>query len=76
MIFVSALTGKRVEKILELVDTAAEQHKRRVTTSVINEVLQEAVGLAFSSRQSPRTPRQNLLRHSGQKSATDHCFVC
>ncbi|NES21744.1 MAG: ribosome biogenesis GTPase Der [Symploca sp. SIO3E6] len=53
MIFVSALTGKRVEKILDLVDTAAEQHQRRVSTSVINEVLQEAV-----SWHSPPTNRQ------------------
>lgn len=43
-IFVSAMTGQRVEKILDLVNQAAEQHKRRVTTSVINEVLEEAVG--------------------------------
>lgn len=42
-IFVSALTGQRVEKILELVNQAAEEHKRRVSTSVINEVLEEAV---------------------------------
>lgn len=53
MIFVSALMGKRVEKILDLVDIASEQHKRRVTTSVINEVLQEAV-----SWHSPPTTRQ------------------
>lgn len=44
MIFVSAMTGQRVEKILDLVNQAAEQHKRRVTTSVINEVIEEAVG--------------------------------
>lgn len=43
-IFVSALTGQRVPKILSLVDAAAEQHDRRVATSVINEVLQEAIG--------------------------------
>jgi GTPase len=43
MIFVSAMTGQRVAKILDLVDTAAEEHRRRVTTSVINEVLEEAV---------------------------------
>jgi GTP-binding protein len=42
-IFVSALTGQRVEKILELVNCAAEAHKRRVSTSVINEVLEEAI---------------------------------
>jgi GTP-binding protein len=43
MLFVSAMTGQRVAKILDLVDTAAEAHRRRVTTSVINEVLEEAV---------------------------------
>ncbi|MBD2315025.1 ribosome biogenesis GTPase Der [Desertifilum sp. FACHB-1129] len=52
-IFVSALTGQRVAKILDLVDTAAEQHQRRVTTSVINEVLEEAI-----SWHSPPTNRQ------------------
>jgi GTP-binding protein len=53
MIFVSALTGKRVEKILDLVDAAAAAHQRRVSTSVINEVLQDAV-----SWHSPPTNRQ------------------
>jgi GTP-binding protein len=52
-IFVSALTGQRVEKILELVKKAADAHKRRVSTAVINEVLEEAV-----SRHSPPTTRQ------------------
>ncbi|MDJ0798815.1 MAG: ribosome biogenesis GTPase Der [Calothrix sp. MO_167.B12] len=42
-IFVSALSGQRVEKILDLVNYAAEEHKRRVSTSVINEVLEEAI---------------------------------
>lgn len=53
MIFVSALTGQRIEKVLNLVDVAAEQHQRRVTTSVINEVLEDAV-----SWHSPPTTRQ------------------
>ena len=53
MIFVSAMTGQRVNKILDLVDSAAESHRRRVTTSVINEVLEEAV-----SWHSPPTTRQ------------------
>ncbi len=53
IIFVSAMTGKRVETILDLVDTAANQHERRVSTSVINEVLQEAV-----SWYTPPTNRQ------------------
>ena len=53
MIFVSAMTGQRVNKILDLVDRAAESHRRRVSTSVINEVLEEAV-----SWHSPPTTRQ------------------
>ncbi len=53
MIFVSALTGKRVEKILDLVDNAALEHQRRVSTAVINEVIEEAV-----SWHSPPTTRQ------------------
>ena len=51
--FVSALTGKRVEKILDLVDSAAAGHQKRVSTSVINEVLEEAL-----SWHSPPTTRQ------------------
>lgn len=43
MIFVSAQTGKRVEKILDLVDIAAAEHSRRVSTAVVNEILEEAV---------------------------------
>ncbi len=53
MIFVSALTGKRVDKILDVVDSVAAEHQRRVSTSVINEVLEEAI-----SWHSPPTNRQ------------------
>lgn len=53
MIFVSALTGQRVDKILDLVNKAAEGHRRRVSTSVINEVIQEAINW-----HTPPTSRQ------------------
>ena len=53
LIFVSAMTGQRVNKILDLVDSAADAHRRRVSTSVINEVLEEAI-----SWHSPPTTRQ------------------
>jgi GTP-binding protein len=43
IIFVSAVTGQRVEQILERVDIAYEQHKRRVPTAILNEALNEAV---------------------------------
>ncbi|NMG08313.1 ribosome biogenesis GTPase Der [Brasilonema sp. UFV-L1] len=66
-IFVSALTGQRVEKILELVDKAAESHKRRVSTAVINEVLEEAVG--WHSPTVSRAGRQGKIYYGTQVSS-------
>ncbi|GAB4133677.1 MAG: ribosome biogenesis GTPase Der [Cyanobacteria bacterium J069] len=66
-IFVSALTGQRVEKILELVIRAAEQHRRRVSTSVINEVLEEAGN--WHSPPTTRQGRQGKIYYGTQVSA-------
>lgn len=44
-VFVSALTKKRIPKILELVSYVAEQHSMRISTSRLNELIQEAVRL-------------------------------
>lgn len=65
-IFVSALTGQRVEKILELVLQAAESHKRRVSTSVINEVLEDAV--SWHSPPTSRGGRQGRIYYGTQVS--------
>lgn len=65
-IFVSALTGQRVEKILELVNRAAEAHKRRVSTSVINEVLEDAV--SWHSPPTSRSGRQGKIYYGTQVS--------
>ncbi|YAF97937.1 MAG: ribosome biogenesis GTPase Der [Nodularia sp. CChRGM 3473] len=65
-IFVSATTGKRVEKILELVNQAAESHKRRVSTSVINEVLTDAV--SWHSPPASRGGRQGKIYYGTQVS--------
>lgn len=66
-IFVSATTGQRVEKILELVNRAAEAHKRRVSTSVINEVLTDAV--SWHSPPASRGGRQGKIYYGTQVSA-------
>lgn len=42
-IFVSALTRQRVVKITELVNFVAEQQSHRINTSILNEVISEAV---------------------------------
>jgi GTPase len=63
-IYVSAMTGQRVEKILDLVNTAAEQHRRRVSTSVINEVLEEA--LKWHTPPTTRQGRQGRIYYGTQ----------
>jgi GTP-binding protein len=65
-IFISAETGQRVEKIFELVDIAAEQHKRRVSTSVINEVLEDAA--RWHSPPTTRQGRQGRIYYGTQVS--------
>lgn len=65
-IFVSAVSGQRVEKILALVDAAAQQYQRRVSTSVINEVLEEAV--SWHSPPATRQGRQGKVYYGTQVS--------
>jgi GTP-binding protein len=43
LIFTSALTGKRVLKVLELVDFVAEKHATRISTANLNALIREAV---------------------------------
>ncbi len=41
MLFVSALTGQRVNKVLDHVLAVADERKKRISTRVVNEVLKE-----------------------------------
>ncbi len=41
--FVSALTGQRTTKILEISDTIYEEYTKRISTGILNTVLKEAV---------------------------------
>lgn len=44
-LFVSALTKQRVNRITEFIDRAYEAYTRKLSTSVINEVINEAISL-------------------------------
>ena len=43
ILFVSAATGQRVGKLYGLIDEAIQAHRQRVSTSILNEVLRDAV---------------------------------
>ncbi len=73
IIFVSAKTGQRVANILSLVDASAEQYQRRVTTSVINEVLEEA--LSWHTPPTTRQGKQGKIYYGTQVSTKPPTFA-
>ena len=64
MIFISALTGKRVNDIFENAESAIDQHRRRVTTSVVNEVIKEAI--TWRSPPTKRSGKQGRIYYGTQ----------
>ncbi len=73
MLFISALKGQRVESIFLLANLALEQHRRRVTTSVVNEVLKEA--LSWRSPPTTRGGRQGRLYYGTQVASRPPSFT-
>ncbi len=73
MIFTSALTGQRVESIFSLAALAVEQHRRRVSTAVVNEVLKEA--LSWRSPPTTRGGRQGRLYYGTQVAISPPSFT-
>ncbi len=57
MIFISAKTGQRVDKIFDLVDVVMENHALRISTGVLNEIMSEAVAM-----QQPPSDKGKILR--------------
>lgn len=45
LLFISAKTGQRLEKLYDLIDVVVENHSRRIQTGVINEIITEAAAL-------------------------------
>lgn len=67
IIFVSALTKQRVHKVLDLADIGVAEHRRRVSTATINEVLEEAV--RWNSPPTNRQGRQGKIYYGTQVSS-------
>ena len=45
IIFISAKTGQRVEKLFTMINKVAEQNAMRISTSVLNQVINEAIAI-------------------------------
>ena len=66
IIFISAKTGQRVEKLYELINTVASQNAMRVSTSVLNQVLNEAIAIV----QPPTDKGRRLKIYYGTQAST------
>ena len=72
VIFISAKTGQRLDKLLEEVKLANVEHKRRVSTGMLNDILSDAV----SKQQPPSDKGKRLKLYYGtQSSAEPPTFV-
>ena len=72
MLFISALTGQRVGKVMEYADMAYEQNCRRVSTGTLNDIVAEAVSVT-----EPPSDRGRRLRiyYATQVSVKPPTFV-
>lgn len=66
MIFVSAKTGQRVHKLFELINHVAEQNAIRVSTSILNQVINEAIAIV----QPPTDKGKRLKIYYGTQAST------
>lgn len=57
ILFVSAKTGQRLNKLFEIINIVSENHAMRVSTGVLNEIMAEAVAL-----QQPPSDKGKRLR--------------
>lgn len=57
ILFISAKTGQRVNKLFELINSVASQNALRVPTSILNQVLNEAIAIV-----QPPTDKGKRLR--------------
>lgn len=66
IIFISAKTGQRVHKLFDLINHVNEQNSMRITTSVLNQVINEAIAIV----QPPTDKGKRLKIFYGTQVAT------
>lgn len=66
VLFISAKTGKRVDKLFEEIKNVREQYMRRITTGMLNDVLNEAT----AKQQPPSDKGRRLKLYYGTQVAT------
>ena len=66
IIFISAKTGQRVHKLFDLINYVAEQNSMRISTSMLNQVINEAIAIV----QPPTDKGKRLKIYYGTQAST------
>ena len=66
MLFISAKTGQRVNRLFEVIQRVAEQNAMRISTSVLNQVINEAIAVV----QPPTDKGKRLRIYYGTQAST------
>lgn len=66
IVYISAKTGQRVDKLFEEIKLVNEQHKRRITTGMLNDVINEAI----HKQQPPSDKGRRLKIYYGTQVST------
>ncbi len=75
ILFISAKTGQRVDKLFELINTVASQNALRVSTSVLNQVLNEAIAVVQPPTDKGRRLKLYYMTQASTKPPTFVVFV-
>ena len=72
VMFISAKTGQRIDKLFEEIKKINEQHKRRITTGMLNDMLNEAM-----AKQQPPSDKGKRLKiyYGTQASVAPPTFI-
>ena len=75
LVFVSAKTGQRIDKIFELINSVCEQSARRITTGALNDVLSEAVARSQPPSDKGKRLKIYYMTQTGTKPPVFVLFV-
>ena len=75
ILFISAKTGQRVNKLFEMINSVASQNALRVSTSVLNQVLNEAIAIVQPPTDKGKRLRIYYMTQASTKPPTFVVFV-
>ena len=75
IIFISAKTGQRVDKLFNIINNVANQNALRVSTSVLNQVLNEAIAIVQPPTDKGKRLRIYYMTQASTKPPTFVVFV-